>query len=92
MLRCVPRLSPSPRCKVTIINQWPLGTITIAECVETLERIKRIVGADLLKLPGTLCHDLANLEPRRIQQLLDTAFRSALERLNRPENYLYSNL
>jgi hypothetical protein len=53
-----------------------------------MERIKRVVSADLLMLPGSLCHDLANREPQYIQQVLDAAFRSSLERLNRLENYL----
>jgi hypothetical protein len=57
-----------------------------------MERIKRVVSADLLRLPGSLCHDLANREPQYIQQVLDAAFRSASARLSRPENYLYSNL
>jgi hypothetical protein len=57
-----------------------------------MERIKRVVSADLLRLPGSLCHDLANREPRYIQQVLDAAFRSASARLSQPENYLYSNL
>jgi hypothetical protein len=57
-----------------------------------MERIKRVVSADLLRLPGSLYHDLANREPQYIQQVLDAAFRSASARLSRPENYLYSNL
>jgi hypothetical protein len=59
--------------------------------VETLEGIKRVVGADLLRLPGTLCHDLAGRDPQHIQQVLGAALRSSLERLNRLENYLCSN-
>jgi hypothetical protein len=31
------------------------NTITITQCVETLERIKRVVSADLLRLSGSLC-------------------------------------
>jgi hypothetical protein len=70
------------------LEQLRRSTITIAECNETLERIKSVVGTDLLRLPGSLCHDLAGRDPQHIQQLLDAALRSSLERLNRPENYL----
>ena len=62
--------------------------ITIAECEETLERIKKVVGADLLKLPVGLCHELAGRNPQHIQQVLGTALPSALDRLARPESYL----
>ena len=65
--------------------------ITIAEWVETLDRIKSVVGADLLGLPASLCHELANRGPEHIQQVLDAAFRSALERPSQLETY-YSNL
>jgi hypothetical protein len=74
------------------LEQLRQSTITIAECVETLDGIKRVVGAALLRLPASLCHDLANREPRYIQQVLDAALRSSLERLIRLENYLCSKL
>jgi hypothetical protein len=70
------------------LEQLRRRTIAIAECVESMDRIKRVVSDDLLRLPASLCHDLANHEPRYIQQALDAAFRSSLERLNRLENYL----
>ena len=75
----------------TSLERLRRSTITIAECLETMDRIKSVVGADLLRLPANLSHGLANREPRHIQQVLDAAFRSSLERLNRPENYFYSN-
>jgi hypothetical protein len=53
-----------------------------------MDRIKKVVDADLLWLPACLCHDLENREPRYIQQVLDAAFRSSLARLSRLENYL----
>jgi hypothetical protein len=62
------------------------GTIMIAECEATMERIRAIVSADLLKLPASLCHDLPNREPRYIQLLLDAALVSALARLSQLEN------
>lgn len=56
-----------------------------------MNRIRAVVSAELLKLPGSLCHDLAGRDPQHIQKVLNAALRSALERLSRPENYLYSN-
>jgi len=70
------------------LEQLRQRTIAVAECVETVDRIKRVVGSDLLRLPGSLCHDLANREPRQIQKALDAAFVSALARLSQLENYL----
>ena len=64
------------------------STVTISECEATMDRIRAVGSADLLQLPASLCHDLANREPRQFQQLLDAALRSSLERLSRLENYL----
>jgi hypothetical protein len=72
------------------LEQLRQSTIAIAECEETLERIRSVVGTDLLRLPGSLCHDLANREPQHFQQVLDAAFRSTLERVSQPETYLDS--
>jgi hypothetical protein len=55
-----------------------------------MERIRAVVSADLLKLPASLFHELANREPQYIQQVLDAAFRSTLERVSQPETYLDS--
>jgi len=73
------------------LEQLRRNTITVAECVETVDRIKAALGNELLRLPASLSHELANREPQYIQKVLDAAFRSALERLSRLENYLYSN-
>jgi len=85
------RLRLSNAMRRSSLEQLRQSTITIAECVETLDGIKKVVGAVLLRLPASLCHDLANREPQYIQQVLDAALRSTLERLNRLENYLCSN-
>jgi hypothetical protein len=45
----------------------------------------------LLRLPASLCHELANRDAQHIQQVLDAAFLSTLERLSQPETYLDSN-
>lgn len=75
------------RTSLEVLRQ---NTITVAEYEATLEAIKRVVSAELLRLPGCLCRDLANREPRYIQQVLDAAFRSTLERVSQPETYLDS--
>jgi hypothetical protein len=67
------------------------STVTIAECEESMDRIRAIVSAEILRLPANLSRDLANREPEDIQQVLHAALRSSLERLNRLENYLCSN-
>lgn len=85
------RLRLSNEMRRSKLEQLRRSTITIAECNETLERIKSVVGTDLLRLPGSLCHDLAGRDPQHIQQLLDAALRSSLERLNRLEDCLCSN-
>jgi hypothetical protein len=73
------------------LEQLRQSTITIAECVENMDRIRAVVSAELLKLPASLCYELADRDPQHVQQLLNTALRSSLERLNRLENYLCSN-
>jgi hypothetical protein len=76
------------RSKLELLRR---STVTVGECVETMERLRAVVSAEILRLPGSLCHDLAGRDPQHIQQVLDGALRSALERLNRPENYFCSN-
>jgi flagellar biosynthesis/type III secretory pathway protein FliH len=76
------------RSKLEVLRK---NTVAVSKCVEALEGIKRRVSGDLLKLSASLCHELAHREPRHVQEVLDAALRSALGRLNRPENYLYSN-
>ena len=77
------------RSKLEALRQ---STVAVAECEATLKRIKKVVSAELLRVPETLSRDLEKKGPQHIQQLLDGALRSALERLNRPENYFCSNL
>lgn len=50
------------------IEQLHRNTVTTAECEATMDRIRAVVSADLLKLPASLCHELANREPQYIQQ------------------------
>jgi hypothetical protein len=84
------RLHLSNAMRRSSLEQLRQSTITVAECVETLDGIKG-VAADLLRLPASLCHELANRDAQHIQQVLDAAFLSTLERLSQPETYLDSN-
>jgi len=73
------------RSKFEVLRQ---NTVTVSECVEALQRIKSVVGTDLLRLPASLSHELAYREPRHVREMLNVALRSALDRLARPETYL----
>jgi flagellar biosynthesis/type III secretory pathway protein FliH len=73
------------RSKLEVLTR---NTVTMAECEAALEGIKRRVSGELLRLPETLSHQLANREPRHVQELLTAALRSALDRLAGPETYL----
>jgi hypothetical protein len=84
------RLRLANQLRRTSLEVLRQSTVALSECVEALEGIKSRVSGELLKLPGSLCHELAHREPRHIQQLLDGALRSALERLSRPEDYFKS--
>jgi hypothetical protein len=75
------------RTSLEVLRQ---NTITVAECEATMERLRAVVGPDLLRLPGSLCHELAGRDPQHIQQLLEVALRSALDRVSQPETYLDS--
>jgi hypothetical protein len=72
------------------LEQLRRNTITIAECEESMDRMRAVVSSEILRLPANLSGDLANREPQHIQQVLDAALISALARLSRLENYLYS--
>jgi hypothetical protein len=76
------------RTSLEVLRQ---NTIAVSECEVTMDRIRAVVSAELLKLPASLCYELAGRDPQHFQQLLNTALRSSLERLNRLENYLCLN-
>jgi hypothetical protein len=84
------RLRLGNDCRRTSLERLRRNTVTTIQCIEAMECIRAVLGADLVRLPRTLCHDLANRDPQYIQQVLDAAFRSALERLSQPETYLDS--
>ena len=70
------------------IERLRRNTVTTAECEASVDRIRAVVSADLLRLPTRLCHELAGKDPQHIQQLLEMALRLALDRLAGPETYL----
>jgi hypothetical protein len=72
------------RSKLEVLRQ---NTITVSECVEALEGIKRRVSDELLKLPASLCHELAGKDPAFIQTFLERAIQKSLEAFSRPEIY-----
>jgi len=76
------------RSKLEVLSR---NTVTMNECTQAIERIRAAMSSDLLKLPGSLCHNLAGRNPQYIQQMLETALRSGLERLSRLGTYLDSN-
>jgi hypothetical protein len=82
------KLRLANEAKRAVLEELRRRTITIAECVETMDRIKRVVSADPLGLPVNLCHKLANREPQYIQKALHAVFHSALARLGQAETYL----
>jgi hypothetical protein len=69
-----------------VLEEVRRSTVTIAESVENMnmDRIQAALSNELLKLPASLCHELANGEPQYIQQVLD----ATLGRLSQPETYL----
>jgi hypothetical protein len=57
------RLRLSNEMRRTSLQQLCESTITIAECVETMERIRAVVSGDLLVVPVNLCQILAHRDP-----------------------------
>ena len=74
------------RTSIEVLRQ---STITVSECEASMDRIKAAFGNELLRLPPGLCHQLANREPQHIQQVLEGALRSALERLSKRGNHSF---
>jgi hypothetical protein len=70
------------RSKLEVLTR---NTVTMVECEAAMERIRTAVSDDLLVVPVNLCQKLAHRDPGFIQQVLETALRSSLERLSRGE-------
>ena len=69
------------------LEQLRQETVTIDECVASLNKIKTATSIELLRLPAILSDQLMGRDARQIQETLDVALRSALLRLSRPEIY-----
>jgi hypothetical protein len=82
------RLRLSNEMHRTKLERLRESTVTVAECGAVMSRIRAAVSGEILKLPAGLSHELAGRNPPFIQQVLNTALRSALDRLARPESYL----
>jgi hypothetical protein len=63
------------------------NTVTMAECMESMSRIRAVVSGELLKLPENLAEALAGKDPAFIQVFLERAIQKSLEALSRPEIY-----
>jgi hypothetical protein len=63
------------------------SVVSVAECEETLDRIRAAVSADLFRLPGSLAESLAGKDPAFVQTFLERAIQKSLEALSRPEIY-----
>jgi hypothetical protein len=85
------RLRLGNQVRRTSLERLNRNTVTMVECTQAMERIRAAVSGDLLGVPANLCQKLAHRDPGFIQQVLETALRSSLERLSRRENYLCSN-
>jgi len=85
------RLRLSNAVRRSKLERLSQNTVTMAECTQAMAHIRSAVSDDLLKLPPSLCHELADKNPQSVQQVLNTALRSALDRLARTENYLDLN-
>jgi hypothetical protein len=73
------KLRLSNEARRTSLEVLRQNTITVSECEATMNRIRSVVSAELLKLPGNLSPKLANREPAYIQQVLDATLRSSLD-------------
>jgi hypothetical protein len=82
------RLRFSNEMHRTKLERLRESTVTVGECEAAMARIRAAVSGEILKLPAGLSQELAGRNPPFIQQVLNTALRSALDRLARPESYL----
>jgi hypothetical protein len=82
------RLRLSNEMHRTKLERLRESTVTVGECEAVMSRIRAAVSGEILNLPAGLSHELAARNPPFIQQVLNTALRSALDRLARPESYL----
>jgi hypothetical protein len=54
------------------------STVTISKCEATMDRIRAVVSAELLEIPGSLAEALAGKDPAFIQLILEKRSTKAL--------------
>jgi hypothetical protein len=74
--------------KRAVLERRIRSTVTMVECEAAMERIRAAVSGEVLKLPASLCDQLAGRNPQHIQEMLNVALRSSLERLSLAKTYL----
>jgi hypothetical protein len=82
------RLRLSNEMHRTKLERLRESTVTMVECEAAMERIRAAVSGEVLKLPASLCDQLAGRNPQHIQEMLNVALRSSLERLSLAKTYL----
>jgi hypothetical protein len=82
------RLRLSNEMRRSKLERLTRNTVTIVECEAAMERIRAAVSGEVLKLPASLCDQLAGRNPQHIQEMLNVALRSSLERLSLAKTYL----
>jgi hypothetical protein len=82
------RLRLSNEMRRSKLERLTRNTVTMVECEAAMERIRAAVSGEVLKLPASLCDQLAGRNPQHIQEMLNVALRSSLERLSLAKTYL----
>ena len=82
------RLRLSNEMRRSKLERLTRNTVTMVECEAAMERIRASVSGEVLKLPASLCDQLAGRNPQHIQEMLNVALRSSLERLSLAKTYL----
>jgi hypothetical protein len=81
------RLRLGNDCRRTSLERLRESTVTMDECMETMARVRVVVGGEILKLPGSLAESLAGKDAAFIQMFLERAMHKCLQALSRPEIY-----
>jgi hypothetical protein len=69
----------------TSLEKLRESVVSVAECEATMDRIRAVVSGEILKLPGSLCHELAGKDAAFIQGILARSIYKCLESSSRPE-------
>jgi len=68
-----------------VLERLRQSTVTISECEATMDRIRAVVSAELLEIPGSLAEALAGKDPAFTQLILERSIHKSLEPLSMPE-------